>query len=63
MQALKKHKASTLLGSAVSKAVMAGVLKKGAAAVQWDVQALEQDAAKATSTADTLALVRIPFLK
>ena len=60
LQALKKHKASTLLGSAVAKAVMAGVLKKGAATADWDVQGLEQDAAAATLQADSLTSVPLP---
>jgi hypothetical protein len=57
MQALKKHKASMLLGNAVSKAAMAGALKKDAATTDRDIEALEQEANQATQQADSLTMV------
>jgi hypothetical protein len=59
VQALKKHKASTLLGSAVGKALAAGTLKQGAAVIDWEVQALQREAAQATEQADALKAVLV----
>ena len=43
----------------MAKAVMAGVLKKGAATADWGVAALDKDAAAATLQADVLTAVRL----